>query len=264
MSMRNLAIDAAQAAGRVLMENYGRLQQSQIDNKKPFDFVTFVDQTAEAEIIRVISSRFPDHKFYAEEGAKQESGGHRWIIDPLDGTTNYIHSVPVFAVSIALEIDDDIVLGVILDPNRNELFIAEKGMGSLLNGKPIHVSEVAGPARALLGTGFPFRAKQHLDLYQQSFNRLFVQMSGIRRLGAVALDFCNVACGRFDGFWEIGLAPWDVAAGYLLIREAGGMISDFAGGDRPVWTGNVVAGNPHIFPPILQVVQEVFAGRIDE
>ncbi|MBN1542669.1 inositol monophosphatase [candidate division KSB1 bacterium] len=262
MSMRQTAVDAARAAGRILMENYGRVRQSHIDNKQQFDFVTHVDRAAETEIVRLIRERYPDHKFYAEEGVKDKSGGHRWIIDPLDGTTNYIHAVPVFAVSIGLEVDGEIVVGVIYDPTRDELFVAEKNNGAVLNGKPIAVSEILQPDRALLGTGFPFRSREHLELYQESFSRLFRETSGIRRLGAVALDFCNIACGRFDGFWEIGLAPWDVAAGYLLIREAGGKICDFGGGDQPVWTGNVVAGNPHIYPIVLQAVQDSFGERI--
>lgn len=261
--MLQVAIRAAFQAGEVLMANLGKLSSDRIDLKKKFDFVTEVDKESERVIIAEIRSAFPDHKFLAEETARDEGGGYRWLIDPLDGTTNYIHGFPIFAVSIALERDGEIVLGVVYDPTRNEIFQAQKGGGAFLNDRQILVSPTIDPAICLLTTGFPFRSKEHLELYQKSFNLLFHQVSGIRRPGAVALDFAYLASGRCDGFWEIGLAPWDVAAGFLLVQEAGGKMTDFSGGDQAIWTGNVVASNGKIHSLILGIVQQVFSGTID-
>jgi len=262
--MKEIAIKAALEASKILKENFGKISSSQIDLKRQFDFVTYVDTSAEQKIIQVIKNDYPDHKFYAEESDKDESGGYRWIIDPLDGTTNYIHGNPVFAISIALEYDKKIILGVIYDPMRDELFTAEKDKGATLNGKAIQVSEIADPALSLLTTGFPFRSKHYLELYLESFKQLFYKVSGIRRMGSVALDFSYLACGRCEGFWEIGLAPWDIAAGYLIVKEAGGLMTDFAGGDSPVWTGNVIASNGKLHATIKNVVNDVFAGTIEK
>ena len=262
--MKQTAINAALEAGKILRANLGTLKSEQIDLKRKFDYVTRVDRQSEETIIGIIKSDFPDHSFLAEESLRDKKGGYRWIIDPLDGTTNYIHTYPVFAISIALEHEGEIVLGVIYDPTRDELFVAEKGKGATLNGHPIHVSEIDEPSLCLLTTGFPFRSKDYIDLYLESFKRLFFKMSGVRRLGAVALDFCYLAAGRAEGFWEIGLSPWDVAAGYLILKEAGGEMTDFAGGDQPIWTGNVVASNGLIHNHILEVVQDVFKGHIEK
>jgi len=262
--MKQTAIRAAFEASKILKENFGRITSTQIDLKRQFDFVTFVDKGAEKKIIDVIRKEYPDHKFYAEESDKDESGGYRWIIDPLDGTTNYIHGYPVYSVSIALEYNKDIILGVIYDPSRDELFTAEKGRGAALNDKPIRVSTVTDPALSLLTTGFPFRSKNYIEFYLESFKRLFHKVSGIRRIGSVALDFAYLASGRCEGFWEIGLSPWDIAAGYLIVSEAGGLMTDFAGEDDPVWTGNVIASNGHLQETIIEVVKDVFAGTIEK
>jgi myo-inositol-1(or 4)-monophosphatase len=261
---REIAIKAALSAGALLRRHLGTLRSDDVDVKKRFDYVTVVDKKSEKLIIETIRQVFPKHKFYAEESARDEGGGFRWIIDPLDGTTNFIHSVPLFAVSIGLEVDHEIVLGVIYDPMRKELFVAERGKGAFVNNQPIHVSATSQPEVSLLGTGFPFRIKEQLDTYLKSFRELFFQTSGIRRVGAVALDFAWVASGRYEGFWEIGLSPWDVAAGYLLVREAGGMMTDFSGGDEPVWSGNVVASNGHLHPMLMQTVKHVFSGVLDK
>jgi len=262
--MKKTAIEAALEAGKVLREFLGTIKSEEVDHKRKFDYVTKVDKKSENLIIEIIKSKFPTHKILAEESMRDEKGGYRWIIDPLDGTTNYIHAYPVFAISIALEHDGEIVLGVIYDPMRDELFVAEKGQGATLNEQPIHVSAIDDPSLSLLTTGFPFRSKEYIDLYLESFKRLFFKMSGVRRLGAVALDFAYLAAGRAEGFWEIGLSPWDVAAGLLILQEAGGVMTDFAGGDEPIWTGNVVASNGLIHDHILSVVQDVFAGRIEK
>ncbi len=262
--MLNTAIRAAKAASKIQLENLGKITSSHIDTKKQFDFVTFVDKTSEAAIIETIQKEYPAHSFYGEESHKHDGGGHRWIIDPLDGTTNYIHGIPVFAVSIALEVNHEIVLGVIYDPTRDELFTAEKGKGAFLNGDAIQVSDIDDLGLGLITTGFPFRAKEYIDIYLRSFKEVLFKASGVRRLGAAALDFCYIACGRCEGFWEINLGPWDVAAGSIIIKEAGGKITDFSGGNNPVWTGNVVASNTILHHELLQTVQNVFKGQIDK
>ncbi|MBC7187998.1 MAG: inositol monophosphatase, partial [Calditrichaeota bacterium] len=193
---------------------------------------------------------------------RQDAGdGHRWIIDPLDGTTNFLHGYPMFSVSVAIEQAGQVIAGAIVDPVREELFLAERGRGAFLNGAPIRVSTISDPARCLLATGFPFRAKHLLELYLRSFSALFERVSGIRRAGSAALDLAYVACGRCEGFWELGLSPWDIAAGELLIEEAGGRVTDFTGAPSAVWKGNIVASNGHIHPLMMEVITAVFAGK---
>ncbi len=255
--MIETAIAAVHNAGDVLMKHFGAIRQEQIDSKQTFDFVTFVDREAERILIEELHAAFPDHSFYAEESQRAPAGGYRWIIDPLDGTTNYVHGVPHFAISVALEKEGQIILGLIYDPTRDEMFRAEIGRGAFLNDVPISVSSIRDPALSLLGTGFPFKQKQNLGAYLASFQALFEQVSGIRRIGSAALDLAYVACGRFEGFWELGLSPWDVAAGSLLVQEAGGRISDFSGGDQAIWNGNVVASNGALHPLMLQVTREL-------
>ncbi|HOT95604.1 MAG TPA: inositol monophosphatase family protein [bacterium] len=256
---REEAIAAARAAAVVLMRHFGAIQREQIDLKGAADFVTFVDKSSEQLIIDRLSRAFPAHSFYAEESSRADGGGCRWIIDPLDGTTNYIHAIPVFSISIALEVEGEIQFGLVLDPVRDELFTAEKGDGATCNGAAIAVSATTEPGRSLLATGFPFKQKHHLDIYLEAFRALFLQVSGVRRLGSAALDLCYVACGRFEGYWEMGLSPWDAAAASLILTEAGGRISDFSGGDRAVWSGNVVASNGRLHEMMLQVTRRHLA-----
>ncbi len=260
---KEIAVYAAKEAAKILMSNFGALLQKDVETKNKSDFVTWVDKSSEQRIIGIIREHFPGHKIYAEESVRDKAGGYRWIIDPLDGTTNYIHGVPIFTVSIAVEHNGEIILGVVYDPNRDELFFAEKGGGAFLNDAPIHVSETGDPASALLATGYPFRVKQHIDSYLRSFKKLFLQTSGIRRAGSAAMDLCYVACGRFDGFWELDLKAWDIAAASIIISEAGGRITDFSGGGRVLSTGNTVASNAILHPLILDTVQQVFSGTID-
>jgi myo-inositol-1(or 4)-monophosphatase len=259
-SMKDIAVKAAKAAGELLRNNMGRIASLHIDRKKKFDFVTDIDIESERLIIDIIKSQFPKHAILSEESRREPAKGYRWIIDPLDGTTNYIHGYPVFAVSIALEHKDEIILGVIYNPLLDELFCAQKGSGAFLNGRAIHVSGVSELKDSLLATGFPFRSKEYLDIYLTAFASIFRQVSGIRRAGSAALDFAHLACGRCDGFWEIGLSPWDIAAGSLLIEEAGGFITDFNGGPKHIWTGNVLAGNQFVHGEVLKVIKEVFRG----
>jgi myo-inositol-1(or 4)-monophosphatase len=257
-----VALEAAKEGANVLAHFAGKIETGDVDRKRAFDYVTQADVQSERAIISVIQSNFPDHSIFAEESEKEE-GAYRWIIDPLDGTTNFVHGYPVYAISIALEHKGEIVVGVVLDPTRSEYYYAVRGGGAYCNGRRISVSRIADPSLGLLTTGFPFRAKEHIDLYLRCFKKLFLTFSDVRRAGAVALDFAQLASGHCEGFWEIGLSPWDIAAGSLLIREAGGRITDFGGGDRYIWTGNVVASNGIFHETILETVRGIFAGTID-
>ena len=257
------AVAAARQAGELILNNCGTLSSGEISLKQAFDFVTRVDTESEALIINTIRERFQDHHFLAEESLREaETDDFRWIIDPLDGTTNYIHGFPFSAVSIALQYKRKIIAGVIFDPFRNELFTALKGDGAFLDGKKITVSTVSNLANALIATGFPFKRKDLIEHYLTLFRNIFLEVSDIRRAGSAALDLAYVACGRCDGFFEIGLGPWDCAAGSLIIKEAGGVITNFGGGDDFLSIGNIVAGNTLIHPMLLDKVKDVFTGIV--
>jgi myo-inositol-1(or 4)-monophosphatase len=259
------AVDAARRAGEIIMANLGGLSQQDIASKETSDFVTRVDRESEQAIVETISRRFPDHSVLAEESLRDnETVGYRWIIDPLDGTTNFIHAYPVFSVSIALQHGKDVVLGVVYDPARDELFTVERQRGALLNGTAVKVSETADPREGLVTTGFPFRRREMIDRYLILFRNVFLQVSDLRRAGSAALDLAYLACGRCDGFFEIGLSPWDIAAGSLLIEEAGGIVTDFGGGRQYLSTGNIVASNRSLHPILLSEVRSVFRGILDE
>ena len=230
----NIAVRAARRAGDVIIRSIDRLDTLNVTAKGKNDFVSDVDVRAESEIINVIRKAYPNHGFLAEEGGGDAGGEYLWIIDPLDGTTNYLHGLPQYAVSIALQQHGKLEHAVIYDPIRQELFTASRGQGAQLNDRRLRVSRAKGLEGTLIGTGFPFRAEQHIDAYLGTFKALFQKAADIRRPGSAALDLAYVAAGRLDGFWEIGLSPWDMAAGALLIREAGGLVSDFGGGEGQV------------------------------
>lgn len=253
--MLNIAIRAARNAGNVIVRSMDKLDQIQIANKADNDYVSEVDQRAEQEIIRVIHKAYPDHAILAEESGNTSGNDFQWIIDPLDGTTNYLHGFPQFAVSIALQHKNRLEQAVVYDPLRQELFTASRGSGAQLNDRRIRVSPRKDLEGALLGTGFPFRQKQNLDFFLATFKELFPRTAGIRRAGSAALDLAYVAAGRLDGFWEIGLNPWDMAAGALLIQEAGGLVSDLEGGNEFMKAGNIVCANPKLFKHILQAIR---------
>ncbi len=258
------AVSAARLAGDIIIKNLGNLSKEDVQAKQAFDFVTKVDRWSEAVIMQTIREKFPSHRFLTEETLKQEdTGNYRWIIDPLDGTTNYIHSYPMFSVSIALEYESEIIIGVVFDPLKDELFHAVRGGGSFLNNRKISASGVKDLESSLIATGFPFRAKEMIDHYLGAFREIFHEVSDIRRAGSAAIDLSYVAAGRFEGFFELKLSPWDIAAGALLIEEAGGVITDFGGGKEYLATGNVVAGNRDIHPKVLEKVQKVFKGIME-
>ena len=257
------AREAARVGGEILLKDFGKLSPDQIDLKGKGDYVTDLDRRSEKAIIQKIKENFSDHLIHAEESGKEEKRSeYRWLLDPLDGTANYVHGIPLYGVSIAVLKGERIITGVVFDPSRDEMFWAREGKGAYLNGKAIHVSLKKKPGDAMLATGFPWRSKNNLDAYLDSFRKLFVEYSGIRRMGAASIDLAYTACGRIDGFWEMKLGPWDIAAGLLLIREAGGIATDFHGGDTCLTSGNVVAGNSDIHGNILKVTREFLGGIV--
>ncbi|MBI3332781.1 MAG: inositol monophosphatase [Candidatus Omnitrophica bacterium] len=258
-----VAVKAARAAGSILIRRYGKLTPADVSAKGDSDWVTTIDHASEREIIRILMREFPRHTVKAEESSpRAPASPYQWLIDPLDGTSNYIHQFPAFCVSVALQRRGRLEVGVVYDPVREELFTARRGHGARLNGRRIRVSRRRRMAGALLTTGFPVRAKRQLGLYLESFHRIFLKTPTIRRAGSAALDLAYTACGRADGFWEMALAPWDMAAGVLLIEEAGGRVSDFFGGKRYLEEGHIAAGNPAIHREIVRVVAPIFRGKL--
>lgn len=252
----NTAVKAARRAGTLINRASLDLDKLEISAKQPNDFVTEVDRAAEAAILDVIREAYPEHAILAEEsGDSGAESDFQWIIDPLDGTTNFIHGFPQYSISIALAERGVIQHAVIYDPNRNDLFTGSKGRGAFLNDRRIRVSKRAKLFDSLIGTGFPFKEMAHIDAYLGIFKELAGKTAGLRRPGSAALDLAWLACGRTDGFFEIGLKPWDMAAGVLLVTEAGGLASDFAGEGDYLNTGNLVAGSPKIFAQLLQIIQ---------
>lgn len=261
--MLKTAIEAAQAGSKVLLDSLRNGEQIQgIDRKSASDFVTEVDRRSQETIIELILRRFPHHAVMAEETGGGVSGREfRWIIDPLDGTTNFIHGFPVFAVSVAAERYEPgsggfgpIEAGAVVNPVSGELFSAQMGKGAFRNGERISVSGRARLEDCIFATGFPFREKDYLEEFFRIFRNMFQAVSGIRRAGAAALDLCWTASGALDGFWEKGLSPWDLAAGCLIVAEAGGMVSDFEGGQNHLVSGNIVASTPEIHRRMLELI----------
>jgi myo-inositol-1(or 4)-monophosphatase len=257
----NIAVKAARRAGQIINRASNDLDMLKVSSKQPNDFVTEVDKAAEAAIIEVLTEAYPNYGILAEEsGVTPARDGrdaeYQWIIDPLDGTTNFIHGMPQYAVSIALARGNILEHAVVFDPNRNELFTASKGAGAFLNERRIRVSKRIKLGDALIGTGFPYREFDKIDLYLSIFKELAQKTAGQRRPGAASLDLAYVACGRYDGFWEFGLSPWDMAAGALLISEAGGLVSDLRGEANYLETGNIIAGTPKVFAPLLKLIED--------
>lgn len=248
--MLNIAVKAARAAGSIINRAALDVERLTITSKGVNDFVTEVDQAAEEAVIDTLLAAYPGHAILAEESGRQRGAKHSeylWIIDPLDGTTNFIHGFPVYAVSIALAYRGKIEQAVVYDPTRNDLFYASKGRGAFLNDRRLRVSKRTRLAESLIGTGFPFRKGDNFHRYVEMFEQVMQHCAGVRRPGAAALDLCYVAAGRLDGFWETGLKSWDLAAGSLIIREAGGIISGLDGSENFMETGHVLAGTPKIY-----------------
>ncbi len=252
---------AALAAGKLLMRHYGKLNASQISQKSRNDFVTEVDKASEKLIISLIRKEFPRHAIQGEEGGVSAGDDTCWVIDPLDGTSNYIHQFPLFSISIGIRTGNETVAGVVYDPLHKELFAAAKGQGASLNGRPIRVSQVPKLSEALMTTGIPFRARDRFEEYIESLKRVSYASAGMRRGGSAALDLAYVACGRFDGFWEINLSPWDIAAGEALVREAGGRITDVWGKDAFLTNGDVLATNGRVHPELLAITSKTLTPK---
>ncbi len=250
----SIAIKAARRAGGIINRASRDVEQIKVSAKRDKDFVTEIDKAAEEAIIGVLKAAYPDHAILAEESGASGDSDYVWIIDPLDGTTNFIHGFPQYCVSIALAHKGLLTHAVVYDPTRNELFTAVKGGGAYLNDRRIRVSRRVKLNEVLLGTGFPFRYFEHVDAYLGILRDMMHKTAGVRRPGAAALDLAWVAAGRIDGFWELGLSPWDMAAGALLITEAGGLVGDLSGESDYMNTGNIVGGNPKVFVQLLQIV----------
>lgn len=250
-----IAENAARSAGQIILRAADRLDRVTVTEKSHNDFVTDIDQKAESEIISVIHKAYPNHRILSEESGS--SGGENdvlWIIDPLDGTRNFIHGFPQFSVSIAVQVRDKIEHGVIYDPIRDEMFIASRGRGAKLNNARIRVGTRNKLEKALVGTGFPFRFAELQETYLNLFTTIFPHTGDVRRAGSAALDLAYVAAGRLDAFWEMHLSLWDIAAGTLMIKEAGGLVSDFTGSEKYLESGDVVAGNPKLLKALLQLI----------
>ena len=253
--MLNIAVKAARRAGGIIGRASQNLDVLTIKHKSLNDLVSEVDRVSEEAIIDVIKSAYPEHAILAEESGASGDSEYVWVIDPLDGTTNFLHGFPQYCVSIGLLHKGVPTQGVIFDPTRNDLYTASRGRGAYLNDKRLRVSRRDKLIDSLIGTGFPFRMFEYLDAYNAMLKDMMTKCAGVRRPGSAALDLAAVAAGRFDGFWEIGLSPWDMAAGVLMITESGGLVGDFEGNDKFMERGQIVAGNPKIFSQILHVLQ---------
>ncbi len=247
----NIAIKAAREAGKTLTQSFDHLDTVKVTEKQANDFVTNVDKAVEQDIVECIRQHYPSHAILAEEGGKYDGEDYCWIIDPLDGTANFIHGIPHFAVSIAVKKNNKLVAGVIYDPIRQELFTSARGEGTRLNDVRVRISAHDKLDNALLGTGFPFKNHEQLAEYQRHFADLFLKVADMRRAGAASLDLAYTAAGRLDGFWEMFLEPWDMAAGILMIREAGGMVTDMQGGEAYFEKKNLVAANAKLLKQLL-------------
>ncbi len=257
--MLTTAIEAAKEAGKFLKYSVGRVKNIEMKQGEERNLVSEIDKGSEEKIIGIIKRRYPNHAILAEEsGASDSSSDYKWVIDPLDGTTNFLHGLPIFCVTIGVEYKGEIVAGVVYDPNLDELFTAEKGSGAFLNGRRLKVSSASSLINCLLVTGFPYDIAQNPDNAIGHFVNFLVEGQGIRRLGSAALDLSYVAAGRFDGFWEVNLNPWDMAAGVLFVREAGGKVTDFVGGESTIYKKQVLATNGIIHDAMLNVLSKGF------
>lgn len=258
-----VAWDAANAAGEIIRERWQ--QPKTINYKGAIDLVTTVDRETERKIVEVIQRNFPDHSILAEEETdlRGNDDEYRWIIDPLDGTTNFVHSYPQVSISIALEQSGQLILGLVYDPLRCECFRAVKGQGATLNGSRIQISNVDVLDKALLATGFPYDRREKADFYLSFFKAFLTRCQGIRRNGSAALDLCYLACGRIDGFWELKLKPWDIAAGSLIVAEAGGRLSDFSGNNFSIWGNETLASNGIIHNEMTEITKATLKSYVD-
>ncbi len=251
--MLNIAVRAARVAGNIIARGFENRDELDTQAKGDNDFVTKIDKEAEQAIISKIKQSYPDHAFYGEESGKQgDDETFTWVIDPLDGTTNFIKGIPHFCVSIALLHKGRLDQAVVFDPIRGELFTASKGSGAQLNGYRIRASKARDLNQTVLATAFPFKQKELMPEFNAQFTQIFAAAGDVRRSGSAALDMAYVAAGRYDGYWEKGINPWDIAAGELLVREAGGLVTDFKGNNDPLYSGEIVAGSPRVVQQLVK------------
>ncbi|PDQ21152.1 inositol monophosphatase [Mesorhizobium sanjuanii] len=257
-ALLNVMVQAAMKAGRSLSRDFGEVQNLQVSMKGPGDFVSQADRKAEDILFTELSKARPGYAFLMEErgAVAGDDGQHRWLVDPLDGTTNFLHGIPLFAISIALERQGQIVAGVVYNPAMDELYTAERGGGAFMNDRRLRVAGRTKLTDAVIGCGIPHLGRGQHGNFLVELRNVMAEVSGVRRLGSASLDLAYVAAGRMDGFWEVGLSAWDIAAGLLLIREAGGFVSDFAGGQEMLEGGSVVAGNEVIQRALLKTVKK--------
>jgi myo-inositol-1(or 4)-monophosphatase len=255
--MLNIATQAARQASRIILRFLDQMDKVEITEKGLNDYVTQVDKLSEEMIISHIQKAYPDHSIQSEEMGYQKGRNEEycWVIDPLDGTRNFMHGFPQFAISIAVMKNNAAELGLIYDPIRQELFTATRGQGAYVNSRRIRISQTQKIANALIGTGFPYRHKDSTQAYMTAFEKVFTQCSDIRRAGSAALDLAYVAAGRLDAFWESNLHIWDIAAGALMVKEAGGIVCDFKGGETYLEKGSIIAGNPKILRELIGLIQ---------
>jgi len=262
----NIATQAARAAGGNILHHLDRIDQLNVEHKGKNDYVSEVDKEAENTIIETIKKYYPDHNIFAEESgtthSRKTKSDVRWIIDPLDGTTNFLHQFPQFCVSIAIEVKGKLQHAAIFDPVRDEMFTASRGSGAFLNNRRLRVSQQKTLDNSLLATGFPYHDFSYLDAYMASLKAFMTNTSGIRRAGSAALDLAYVACGRVDGYWEFNLKPWDIAAGALIVQEAGGLSTDFMGGDNFLESGNIIAANPKLYKEMAQTIGKTIPSEL--
>jgi myo-inositol-1(or 4)-monophosphatase len=253
--MLTIAVKAARRAGNLIHRAADNLDHLTVTRKSHSDYVSEVDRAAEEAIITTLLDAYPDHAILAEESGVRGNSEYIWIVDPLDGTTNFLHGFPQYSVSIALQHKGILTQAVVYDPTKNELFTATRGRGAYLNDRRLRVSNRRELEDSLIGTGFPYTRFEHLDAYMNIFRDMMQKTAGLRRPGSAALDLAYTAAGRYDGFFETGIKPWDIAAGCLLITEAGGLVGDLQGNDSYLKTGHICAGNPRIFAQLLQVME---------
>ncbi len=258
----NVMANAALKAARGLIRDFGEVEQLQVSVKGPGDFVSAADLKAEKVLRAELGKARPSYGFLMEESGGETGSDvhHRWVVDPLDGTTNFLHGIPHFAISIALERDGEIIAGLIYEPVRDEMFWAEKGAGAFHNDRRLRVSARRHLPEALIGTGIPFLGRGDHPSYLATLGAVIATTSGVRRLGVASLDLAYVAAGRFDGYWEFKLAPWDLAAGILIVREAGGYVTDMGGGQGMLAGGDVIAANPHLHQPLMELLNRALKG----
>lgn len=257
--MLYIAIEAAKEAGKFLKKNLGKVRNIDLKSGQDRNIVTDLDKKSEELIMEIIKKHYPNHDILAEESGSEfgKKSGYKWIIDPLDGTTNFTHALPIFCVSIGLEKNGELIAGVIYDPNLDELYTAEKGRGAFLNGRRLRISQINSLKNSLLVTGFPYNITENPGHCIEHFVNFLLSAQAIRRMGSAALDLAYVAAGRYDGFWEVNLNPWDMAAGVLLVREAGGKITNFDGNEIDIYGKQIVASNGLIHDEMLEVLKKV-------